>query len=42
MHKLILNDKTEITIKEGASLENIIAKAADLQLFGTLAQKLTE
>ena len=41
MHKLILNDNTEITIKEGASLENITATAADFQALGTIAEKLT-
>ena len=41
MHKLILNDSTEITIKEGASLENITATAADFQALGTIAEKLT-
>lgn len=40
MHKLILNDTTEITIKEGASLENITATAADFQALGTIAGKL--
>ena len=42
MHKLILNDTTEITIKEGASLENITTKVTDFQALGTIADKLTE
>lgn len=40
MHKLILNDNTEIIIKEGASLENITATATDFQALGTIAGKL--
>ena len=42
MHKLVLNDTTEITIKEGASLENITAKITDFQALGTIADKLIE